>query len=84
MTNQIFSWLFISWHESIAEFCFWPREASYIDFVYKKRHMDVGEAVGACHVSRWKISIVLENFYYFEIIYTKYTKSSIFVSVFTF
>ena len=30
------------------------REASHIDFVYKKRHMDVGQGgrVGACDVSR--------------------------------
>ena len=32
------------------------REASHIDFVHEKRHMDVGgegEGVGACDVSRW-------------------------------
>ena len=38
------------------------REASHIDFVHEKSHMDVGGGgVGACDVSRgktWKISIV--------------------------
>ena len=42
------------------------REASHIDFVHEKRHMDVGGGGGGgCDISReksWKISIVLENF----------------------
>ena len=69
------------------------REASHIDFVHDKRHMDVmgwggGEWVGACDVSRWKIVENFDNLMkIFNILKSSIQsiqKSSIFINVFTF
>ena len=66
------------------------REASHIDFVHEKRHMDVGGWGGGWRLWRFSVKIMenfdslFENFNILNSSYTKYTKSSIFVSVFIF
>ena len=67
------------------------REASHINFVRERRHMDVcGRGGGLAPVTFLGEKILesfdsfSKNFLYFVIIYTKYTKSSIFISVFIF
>ena len=51
--NNLLTYKILKWVLEIRYFhTLSLREASHIDFVHEKRHMDVGEGGGTCDISR--------------------------------